>query len=202
MDTIKIGKFIASSRKTCKLTQMQLADELCISDKTVSKWECGNGLPDVSIMLPLCERLNINVNDLLSAENVTNSNYQKKAEENMMNLIKENEENKKKMRYSKILIFVGVIAVIALVMLASLSNNLPSILRVLCLGLAIFTAIVSFQAAGNMEREAGMYECPTCHALFVPDAKAYTNIGRTLTKRNLTCPECNKTAMCKHIITK
>ncbi|MEF9921258.1 MAG: hypothetical protein RR741_09090, partial [Erysipelotrichaceae bacterium] len=61
---------------------------------------------------------------------------------------------------------------------------------------------VSFQAAGNMEREAGMYECPTCHARFVPDAKAYTNIGRTLTKRNLTCPECNKTGMCKHIITK
>ena len=53
MDQIKIGRFIAETRKSKNLTQKQLAEKLSISDKTVSKWECGKGLPDVTIMLDL-----------------------------------------------------------------------------------------------------------------------------------------------------
>ena len=68
MDQIRIGKFIAKSRKARNLTQRQLADTLCISDKTISKWECGKGLPEVSLLLPLCTALDITVNDLLSGE--------------------------------------------------------------------------------------------------------------------------------------
>ena len=94
MDQIKIGKFIAETRKKKNKTQRQLADALSISDKTVSKWECGKGLPDISLMMPLCEILQITVNDLLTGERVSKDDYQKKAEENMMNLMKENEENK------------------------------------------------------------------------------------------------------------
>ena len=97
MNQIKTGKFIAETRKAQGLTQKQLADILEISDKTVSKWECGKGLPEVSLMLPLCSALNITVNDLLSGERVSQIEYINKAEENMMNLIKENEENKKRM---------------------------------------------------------------------------------------------------------
>ena len=54
MDQIKIGKFIADTRKEKNMTQKQLADALSISDKTISKWECGKGLPEASLMLPLC----------------------------------------------------------------------------------------------------------------------------------------------------
>ena len=96
MDQIKIGRFIAKMRKEKPYTQRQLADMLGISDKTVSKWETGNGLPDVSLMMPLCDLLQISVNELLSGERLTDSEYQKKAEENMMNLIMEREESKKK----------------------------------------------------------------------------------------------------------
>lgn len=95
MDQVRIGKFIAKTRKLRNLTQKQLADALSISDKTISKWECGKGLPEVSLMLPLCDMLDITVNDLLSGEKVSEADYQKKAEGNMMNLVKENEENKK-----------------------------------------------------------------------------------------------------------
>ena len=83
MDQMQIGRFIAESRKARNLTQRQLADNLGISDKTVSKWETGKGLPEVSLMLPLCGELQITVNDLLSGERVSNTNYQKEAEENM-----------------------------------------------------------------------------------------------------------------------
>lgn len=64
MDQLKIGRFIAAERKRQGLTQRQLAEQLSISDKTISKWECGKGLPEVSLMLPLCKALQIGVNDL------------------------------------------------------------------------------------------------------------------------------------------
>ena len=63
-----IGKFIANCRKEQKLTQEELAEKLGITAKAVSKWECGKGLPDPSIMLELCKILKITVNDLLSGE--------------------------------------------------------------------------------------------------------------------------------------
>ena len=91
MDQMRIGKFIDESRKSMHLTQRQLAAALSISDKTISKWECGKGFPDVSLMLPLCEALDITANDLLSGEKVSSTAYQKKVEENMMNFMKENE---------------------------------------------------------------------------------------------------------------
>ena len=81
MDQIRIGKFIANARKEKGMTQRELADTLLISDKTISKWECGKGLPEVSLMLPLCEALDISVNDLLSGERISDIDYKKKAEE-------------------------------------------------------------------------------------------------------------------------
>ena len=122
MDQIRIGRFIAQCRKTGGLTQRQLADGLGISDKTVSKWECGNGLPEVSLMLPLCEALGITVNDLLSGERVAQADYQKKAEENMMELIRENAENKKRLALSLICAAITGIAVCALIALAAFAN--------------------------------------------------------------------------------
>lgn len=88
MDQIKIGQFIARMRKEKNLTQRQLADILDISDKTISKWETGNGLPDVSLMMPLCETLTISVNELLSGERLVDRDYKDKAEENMLALLK------------------------------------------------------------------------------------------------------------------
>lgn len=88
MDQIKIGQFIARMRKEKNLTQRQLADILDISDKTISKWETGNGLPDVSLMMPLCETLTISVNELLSGKRLVDRDYKDKAEENMLALLK------------------------------------------------------------------------------------------------------------------
>ena len=54
MDQIKIGKFLSDERKAKGYTQKQLSELLGISDKTISKWECGNGFPEASLLLPLC----------------------------------------------------------------------------------------------------------------------------------------------------
>ncbi len=119
MDQAKIGRFIAERRKAQGLTQRQLADALSISDKTVSKWECGKGLPEVSLMLPLCGALQITVNDLLTGAVVSETDYRKRAEENMMNLMKENEENKRRMMLSVLCGAITIVAVCALVALAA-----------------------------------------------------------------------------------
>ena len=68
MDQVKIGKFIAESRKKQNLTQSQLAEKLDITDKAISKWETGNSMPDTSIMIELCDILKISVYELLKGE--------------------------------------------------------------------------------------------------------------------------------------
>lgn len=98
MDQVKIGKFIAECRKNKKLTQAQLAEKLDITDRAVSKWETGKGMPDSSIMLELCSILEINVNELLRGEKVKMENYHKIAEENLLKMKQSEEEIEKKMR--------------------------------------------------------------------------------------------------------
>lgn len=65
---------------------MQLAEKLNITNRAISKWETGKSMPDVSLMLDLCDILGITVNELLSGERITMDNYQKKAEENLVEL--------------------------------------------------------------------------------------------------------------------
>ena len=110
MDQQKIGKFIAKKRKEKKLTQVELADKLGVSNRTISKWENGNSMPDYSIFNDLCKELDISINELLSGEELTKENYQKKLEENIVNTIDYN--NKK--RNKKIIRCIIVIVIIAI----------------------------------------------------------------------------------------
>ena len=201
MDQSKTGKFIAESRRAQNLTQRQLADQLAISDKTVSKWECGKGMPEISLMLPLCQILQITVNDLLSGEKVAEGDYQKKAEENLMDLMKENAENKERIT---LCVICGVITIIAFTSLTVLAAyvEMPLPVRILLVVLAVATAAVGLGAAARLEVKAGHYECPCCGALFVPTWGDYVKGVHTLTRRRLTCPICGKTSMCRHRITR
>lgn len=199
MDQIRIGRFIAETRKAKNMTQKQLAETLSISDKTVSKWECGKGLPEVSLMLPLCDALDITVNDLLSGAKISQTNYQEKAEENMMNLMKENEENKKRMALSVICGIITIIAVCSLVVIAAYIE-MPTAARAGVIAFSVVTAAVGIVAAAMLEHKAGYYECPHCKAFFVPTMSEYVKGVHTATKRKLTCPECGKSGMCKHRI--
>lgn len=199
MDQIRIGKFIAESRKSRNLTQRQLADALSISDKTISKWECGKGLPEISIMLPLCEALDITVNDLLSGERVSSTDYQKKAEGNMLNLMKENEENRKRMALSIITGIITIIAVCALIVIAA-ALDLPAIVRIILIVFSVAVAVAGIAASVMLDIKAGYFECPYCKELFVPSMNEYIKSYHTFTKRRLTCPKCGKKGMCKHRI--
>lgn len=96
MDQKKSGRFIAQKRKEKKMTQKELARQLGIGDKAVSKWECGRGMPDNSIMLPLCELLGINVNELLMGESLSEHARSESSEGIILTLMEEKESLKKK----------------------------------------------------------------------------------------------------------
>lgn len=192
MDQIKIGKFIADERKTKKYTQRELADKLGISDKTISKWERGNGFPEVSLLLPLCNELNITVNELLSGERLQEVDYKKKAEENMVNLVKEAQESKKKIVMSALVATLVIIAAVPLFVIAG-AFEMQVWTRALIIGIGIVILVLGIAIACILDRDAGAFECPECKERFVPDMKAYVMGLHTITKRKLTCPKCGCT---------
>lgn len=92
MNQEKIGKFILLLRKEKNMSQMDLAKKLGVTDRAISKWENGKGMPDLSLMQPLCKELDITINDLLSGEKIDKKDYQEKFEENVLNTIKYSNE--------------------------------------------------------------------------------------------------------------
>jgi len=111
MNQTDIGKFIAQCRKEKKLTQAQLAQKLNITDRAVSKWETGKSMPDASIMLELCEILDIKVNELLSGERVKKEDYEAKADENLVAVLKRRDESGRKRMVLAALLFSAVLLV-------------------------------------------------------------------------------------------
>lgn len=201
MDQIKIGRFIAATRKEQNFTQRQLAEKLNISDKTVSKWECGNGLPEVSLMLPLCDALKINVNELLSGERLSDDNYHEKAEENVMDLIREKEESKKKIILSAMVAGLTIIAALPMFIISGMLE-METWLRFLLIGIGLFVIIMGIIIACILDRDAGTFECQKCGTRFTPDMKSYIMGAHTITKRHLKCPHCGESSYCKHRLSK
>lgn len=196
MDQLKVGKFISTNRKLKHMTQRKLADILGISDKTISKWETGNGLPEVSLMLPLCEALDISVNELLSGEKLSIINYQEKAEDNMLSLLKENEANRKRLFQTIVSIVTTIIASVSLIMMASFLN-LNTIIRIFLISIALIIIILSIISIILTDSKTGYYECPSCHHQFMPTIHEYVKGYHTFTKRYLRCPKCKKTNLCR-----
>lgn len=200
MDQIKIGGFIAEERKRKGYTQKILSEKLGISDKTISKWERGNGFPEVSLLIPLCSELDITVNELLSGERVSEEQYRKKAEENMVNLVKEAQENKKKIILSVMVGILTILAAVPLFMVAGMFDMRTGV-RITFIAIGIVVMIIGIAVACIMDREAGAFECPECHERFIPDMKSYIMGAHTLTKRKLICPKCGAHRYCKKVLT-
>lgn len=119
----------------------------------------------------------------------------------MINLMKENEENRKRMALSIITGIITIIAVCALIVIASFID-LPAIVRIILIVLSAAVAAAGIAAAVMLDIEAGYFECPYCKELFVPSLDEYVKSYHTFTKRRLTCPKCGKTGMCKHRVTR
>lgn len=199
MDQLKTGKFIAQTRKEMGLTQKQLADALLISDKTVSKWECGNGMPEVSLMIPLCQKLGITVNELLTGKRLTSSEYQKNAEDNMVKLIEEHKEAKFRLIIECLVVALTLLSSITLIMVASYVE-VSTGWRVGLIAIAVVIMIGGIAVAAALEMRSAWFKCLKCNKTFIPTKTAYLMGVHTITRRHLKCPHCGKRSWCKRVL--
>ena len=204
MDQIKIGKFIAECRKKNNLTQMQLAEKLNITDRAISKWENGKGMPDSSIMLDLCNELKISVNELLCGELIEMNNYNEVAAEIaslVVELPSKEMQNKKLMMYENVIGFSSTISFLILIFVTSflVENNIAKIVLFI---LAFVLLIIGVSFALKIETETGYYECQKCHHKYIPSYQQVyfaMHYGRT---RYMKCPHCQKRSWQKKIYSK
>lgn len=202
MDQVKIGKFIAECRKQNNLTQMQLAEKLGITDRAVSKWETGKAMPDSSIMLQLCEILEITVNDLLCGERIIMDNHNKETEKIILEIVKQKEQADKNLLTIEILIGVLCLVVFfALVLVASLIS-MEERLRILLIIIGFMPLLIACPFMLKIEQTAGYYECQKCGNRYVPTYSSVflaPHINRT---RYMKCPECHKKSWQKKVLSK
>lgn len=202
MNQVKIGKFIASKRKEQGLTQLQLAEKLGITDRAVSKWETGKSLPDASLMPELCKLLKITINDLLCGEVVSVENYNEKAEKALLEMVKKEEmQNKKLMMYENVIGFSSTISFLIQVFVAVffVKNTTAQILLFI---LAFAFLIVGVSFALKIEAETGYYECQKCHNKYVPKYSSVYFAMHLGTTRYMKCPKCGKKSWQKKVMSK
>ena len=206
MDVIKIGKYISQKRKELNLTQKDLADSLYISDRAVSKWECGKSLPDSSIMLDLCKLLNISINELLLGEDLKMENQNKQLEQTVLELIKEKEQTDKKLLQIEVVIgLTGTIFNVALIILGALGYaylNLPLWAMILMISFGVVLFAISITIALIIEQKAGYYECKNCGHRYVPTFLQVLLAPHINRSRYMKFPNCHKWTYNKKVISK
>lgn len=201
MDYKKIGNFIATERKAKNLTQSKLANKLFVSEKTISKWENGNGLPDTSLLIKLCEILEVNLNELLSGERLSDDNYKENAEENLSKLMIEKKDNRMKLIISFLVCFISLSSLLVSILLVGYLQ-LPTWISVCLIIYGSLVFIIGLSIATILDVKTGTYECKHCKTKFVPSLKSYFAGAHTLTTRFLKCPHCGKSGYCKKRLTK
>ena len=199
MNQEKIGAFIARRRKEKKLTQAKLASYLGITDRAVSKWERGKGLPDPVYMLELCRLLDISVNELLTGEFIEETKYQQKAEDNLLIMAKQEVKQTKKMFFYENVIGIGSTIIFAILIFMSVYFVENGGIKILLFIFAFLFLITGVSIALKIETEEGYYECQKCHHKYIPSYRQVyfaMHIGRT---RYMKCPHCQKRSWQKKI---
>jgi len=118
MNQEKIGKFILELRKEKNMTQKELSEKIGVTDRAISKWENGRGMPDLSLLIPLCDALEISINELLSGKKLDKRDYQEKLEENIINTI--DYTNKKIRKTRKVFLIIVLVILISIISIATM----------------------------------------------------------------------------------
>ena len=181
---------------------MELAEKLGITDRAVSKWECGRSMPDSSIMLELCHTLGISVNDLLTGEVIKMEDYKKKSEDLLTEMAKEKEQADRRLLTLEYVI--GIFSMIILFSAVFTAAFLPmqDWVRVVLIVSGFVIAIIGCGFAVMVEQIAGYYECKACKHRYVPtypSALFAMHFGRT---RYMKCPCCDRWSWNRKVIKK
>lgn len=161
MEQEKIGKFIAECRKSKKLTQSELAIKLGVTEKSISNWENGRNMPDLSLFKPLCDELEISVNELISGEKINDKEYFNKSEENIINTLDYSSKriNNKNNFIGVILIVFGVIISITALSIFPSESSWGSIYSIL-------GVLISFLGIRNFSKNLNYIKRIVCNVLY------------------------------------
>ena len=140
MDQEKIGKFIKEERKNKKLSQEELGELLGVSNRSISKWETGVSLPDISLFKPLCEVLDISYNELLSGERLNKTNYQERLEDNLSNV--SSYASKKDNKFNDALILLMVLSTFLSIYFINVNNKVWIPLSFIAIIILIYKLLV------------------------------------------------------------
>jgi len=204
MDQITIGKFIAACRKEQGLTQAQLAEQLGVSDRAVSKWETGRSLPDASLMLPLCGILRMDLNELFCGRRIDMENYKEIAEQNLLEMKRREEQYNKRLLHAMYVFgFTGIAASLALMLGgAYVADAGQTTIGIVLISLGVVVLIPTIGYSMILEHAAGYYECKECGERFTVGIWKMTFAPHVGTTRYLRCPHCHKLGWDKKVLTK
>lgn len=199
MDQKKTGRLIALRRKEKNLTQLQLAQKLNITDRAVSKWETGKAMPDASIMLELCDILQISVNELLNGQLRCEEDSAPDDSQLLLAMAKELEQKNKMIRADMwIIMSVSMLALFTGLFIAAFVVPEGVWQLVVILGCtAVFLAPCFY--ALKLEVSVGAYKCKNCGHEIVPTYHEVLGAMHRGTTRYLKCPKCGKRSWCKKI---
>lgn len=200
MDVQKIGELLATLRKEQKLTQEELGEKIGVTNKTVSRWENGNYMPPVEILLILSKQFNVSINELLSGERLSCEQYKENAEEYIVdNLIKTGKDAKKRLTISFIIAIITILAGVSIIVLGAIFIS-QIWLKIVGLIIALIIIVLGIGVCCVLTVDAGVYKCPKCGEKFVPTLKDFIFGLHTFTKRKLKCPKCGKKSYCKKLL--
>ena len=200
MDYNKIGDFITAERKAKKLTQAKLAEKLFVSEKTVSKWENGKGIPDTDTLPKLCEVFGVSINELLNGARISSESYAARAEEKILELQKQKEDGDKRLLAMEIVI--GVLSVIIILSFTLIASYLEMAtwLRIVLIVFGFVIGLIGVGFALMIEQVAGYYVCNKCQHKYVPTYKQVLfamHNGRT---RYMKCPKCKQKSWNRKVV--
>ena len=202
MDYNKIGSFIAQERKLKKLTQSKLAEKLFVSEKTISKWEKGKGLPDTNLLPKLCEILEVSLNELLNGERNNLEQNKQNNEQTLLNMAKEIEQKNKIIWSSMwVIIIVSLVALFAGILISAFLLPEGVWQLVAIIGITILFLIPCFYAL-KLEVSVGAYKCKKCGCEITPSYSEALWAMHMGTTRYLMCPVCKKRSWCRKVIKK
>ena len=201
MDYNKIGKFIMNERKAKNLTQAKLAEKIFVSEKTVSKWENGKGVPETNLLLKLCEIFDVSLNELLSGERIV-ANNKEQSDKLLFDMAREIEiKNKIIWRSMWVIMIVSMIALLSGLFLTAFLIPEGIWQFVSILALCIVFLIPCFYAL-KLEVSVGVYKCKKCGHEITPKYSEALGALHMGTTRYLQCPNCKKRNWCKKVINK
>ena len=201
MDYKKIGAFIATERKSKKLTQAKLAEKIFVSEKTVSKWENGNGIPDTNSLLKLCEVFDVSLNELLSGERGVAENKSQN-DKLLLDMAKEIEQKNKIIWTSMwVIMITSITALLAGITISAFLIPEGVWQLVIILALCVVFLIPCFYAL-KLEVSVGVYKCKKCGQEIVPTYSQALMAMHMGTTRYLKCPNCKKHSWCKKVLKK